>query len=160
MISIFSAAIATIHPSIILFLFKSGPRGRTGAYSKLIKRLGYPLGQVAPLSQRDQTITLAHNYSSFIVSLELLLNLTCMSLDCGREPQYPETIHTGTGRTSKLPTERPQPAGASNANSYTAMLPTFATKCLICCIKVGKLWDCLEISNIDNVSHSSVFLSL
>lgn len=33
-----------------------------------------------------QTITLAHNYSSFIVSLELLLNLTCMSLDCGREP--------------------------------------------------------------------------
>lgn len=33
-----------------------------------------------------QTITIAHNYSSFIVSLELLLNLTCMSLDCGREP--------------------------------------------------------------------------
>lgn len=31
-------------------------------------------------------------------------DLTCLSLDCGREPEYMESIHMGTMRTRKLHT--------------------------------------------------------
>ncbi len=32
-------------------------------------------------------------------NLESPFNLTCMSLDCGRKPDYPEKTHAGTWRT-------------------------------------------------------------
>jgi len=40
--------------------------------------------------------------------LETPINLTCMLLDGGRKPEYPERTHAYTGRTYKLHTERPQ----------------------------------------------------
>ncbi|MED6283517.1 hypothetical protein CHARACLAT_009720 [Characodon lateralis] len=41
-------------------------------------------------------------------NLELPINLTGMSLDCGRKPEYLVRTHTCTGRTCKLHAERPQ----------------------------------------------------
>jgi len=41
-------------------------------------------------------------------NLELSINLTCMFLDGGKKPEYPERTHPYTGRTCKLHTERPQ----------------------------------------------------
>ena len=41
-------------------------------------------------------------------NLESPINLTCMFLDSGRKPEYPERTHAYTGRTCKLHTERPQ----------------------------------------------------
>ncbi|MEQ2265833.1 hypothetical protein XENORESO_013297 [Xenotaenia resolanae] len=40
-------------------------------------------------------------------NLELPINLTGMSLDCGRKPEYPVRTHACTGRTCKLHAERP-----------------------------------------------------
>ena len=40
--------------------------------------------------------------------LESPINLTCMFLDGGRKTEYPERTHAYTGRTCRLPTERPQ----------------------------------------------------
>ena len=37
--------------------------------------------------------------------LETPINLTCMVLDSGRKPEYPERTHAYTGRTCKLHTE-------------------------------------------------------
>lgn len=83
MICIFSATIAIIQPSIILFLSKSDPLEPTPNW---VKGWDTTLDR-SPLCHRErQTVTLAHNYSSFIVSLELLINLRRMPLDCGREP--------------------------------------------------------------------------
>ncbi|MED6282571.1 hypothetical protein CHARACLAT_033516 [Characodon lateralis] len=40
-------------------------------------------------------------------NLELPINLTGMSLDCGRKPEYPVRTHACKGRTYKLHAERP-----------------------------------------------------
>ena len=40
-------------------------------------------------------------------NLEAALKVTCMSLDYGRKPEYPEKTHTSTGRTRKLHKEKP-----------------------------------------------------
>ncbi|MEQ2292109.1 hypothetical protein AMECASPLE_019717 [Ameca splendens] len=40
-------------------------------------------------------------------NLERPINLTGMSLDCGRKPEYPVRTHTCTGTTCKLHAERP-----------------------------------------------------
>lgn len=45
--------------------------------------------------------------------LELLLNLTCMYLGCGRKLEHPGTTHTGTARTYNPQADRPQPANRS-----------------------------------------------
>ena len=42
-------------------------------------------------------------------NLESIINLTCMSLDCGRKPEYSQRTHANTRRTCKLHTERPAP---------------------------------------------------
>ncbi|MEQ2238620.1 hypothetical protein ILYODFUR_034988 [Ilyodon furcidens] len=42
-------------------------------------------------------------------NLERPINLTGMSLDCGRKPEYPVRTHACTGRTCKLHAERPRP---------------------------------------------------
>ena len=39
-------------------------------------------------------------------NLESPINLTCMFLDGGRKPEYPERTHAYTGRTCRLHTER------------------------------------------------------
>ncbi|MEQ2226110.1 hypothetical protein ILYODFUR_024258 [Ilyodon furcidens] len=66
-------------------------------------------GQVASPSQGNtQTTmhTLSHTPKG---NLELPINLTGMSLDCGRKPEYPVRTHACTGRTCKLHAERPPP---------------------------------------------------
>ncbi|MED6237221.1 hypothetical protein ATANTOWER_020965 [Ataeniobius toweri] len=40
-------------------------------------------------------------------NLERTINLTGISLDCGRKPEYLVSTHTYTGRTCKLHAERP-----------------------------------------------------
>ncbi|MEQ2213468.1 hypothetical protein XENOCAPTIV_015497 [Xenoophorus captivus] len=40
-------------------------------------------------------------------NLEKSVNLTGMSLDCGRKPEYPVRTYACTGRTYKLHAERP-----------------------------------------------------
>ncbi|MED6290202.1 hypothetical protein CHARACLAT_010722 [Characodon lateralis] len=52
-------------------------------------------------------------------NLERPINLTGMSLDCGRKPDYPERIHACTGRTCQLHAERP-PAGNRTQNLLAA----------------------------------------
>jgi len=42
-------------------------------------------------------------------NLESPINLTCVFLDGGRKPEYPERTHTSTGRTCKLHTEKNTP---------------------------------------------------
>ena len=63
-------------------------------------------GQVASPSQ-DHTETNDHTHTPRN-NLETSINLTCMFLDGGRKPEYPERTHAYTGRTYKLHTERPQ----------------------------------------------------
>ena len=46
-------------------------------------------------------------------NLESPINLTCMFLDGGRKPEYPERTHAYTGRTYKLHTERPERWGSN-----------------------------------------------
>ena len=53
--------------------------------------------------KQPHTLTLAPKDN-----LETPINLTCMFLDGGRNPEYPERTHAYTGRTCKLHTERPQ----------------------------------------------------
>jgi len=55
------------------------------------------------VSVQPGTLTLAPT-----VNLESPNNLTCMFLDSGRKPEYPERTHTYTGGTCKLHTERLQ----------------------------------------------------
>ncbi|MEQ2250257.1 hypothetical protein ILYODFUR_038081 [Ilyodon furcidens] len=65
-------------------------------------------GQVASPSQgntQTTTHTLIHTPKG---NLELPINLTGMSLDCGRKPEYLVRTHACTGRTCKLHAERPQ----------------------------------------------------
>ncbi|MEQ2249796.1 hypothetical protein ILYODFUR_033090 [Ilyodon furcidens] len=73
------------------------------------ERQGTP-GQVTSPSQgntQTTTHTLIHTPKG---NLELPINLTGMSLDCGRKPEYPVRTHACMGRTCKLHAERP-PAG-------------------------------------------------
>ncbi|MED6240509.1 hypothetical protein ATANTOWER_022263 [Ataeniobius toweri] len=67
---------------------------------------GHP-GQVASPWQGTQTTmhTLIHTPKG---NLESPINLTGMSLDCGRKPEYPVRTHACTRRTCKLHAERPQ----------------------------------------------------
>ncbi len=53
-------------------------------------------GQIASLSQGWHIETGNHSHPPFTPSgnLESPVNLACMSLDCGRKPEYPEKIHS------------------------------------------------------------------
>lgn len=48
-------------------------------------------------------------YFTSTANLESQINLTGMLLDCGRQLEYPEEAHTGTGWTCKLHSESLQP---------------------------------------------------
>ncbi|MEQ2179286.1 hypothetical protein GOODEAATRI_023170 [Goodea atripinnis] len=52
-------------------------------------------------------------------NLELPVNLTGMSLDCGRKPEYLVRTHVCTERTCKLHAERP-PAGSRTQDLLAA----------------------------------------
>ena len=56
----------------------------------------------------NETNNHAHSHSLLRTILESPINLTCLFLDGGRKPEYPERTHAYTGRTCKLHKERPQ----------------------------------------------------
>ncbi|MEQ2248986.1 hypothetical protein ILYODFUR_024742 [Ilyodon furcidens] len=77
------------------------------------ERRGHPGQVTSPLqgnteTHRTTTHTLIHTPKG---NLERPINLTGMSLDYGRKPEYPVRTHACTGRTCKLHAERP-PAGS------------------------------------------------
>ncbi|MEQ2286901.1 hypothetical protein AMECASPLE_007128 [Ameca splendens] len=99
-----------ISQSVIFYhLFHSGSQGSwclsTAVYGR---EAGYTLDR-SPVHRRathNQPYT--HSFIHLRAILELPINLTGMSLDCGRKPEYPVRTHTCTGRTCKLHAERPQ----------------------------------------------------
>ncbi len=71
-------------------------------------------------------------------NLESPVNLTCMSLGCGRKPEYPEKTHAGTRRSCKLHTESPQSAGGfqprtlllwDDSASHCTIVPPSSSQC-------------------------------
>ncbi|MEQ2282823.1 hypothetical protein AMECASPLE_004769 [Ameca splendens] len=64
-------------------------------------------GQVASPSQGNTQTTMHTFIHTPKGNLERPIDLTCMSLDCGRKPEYPVRIHSCMGRTCKLHAERP-----------------------------------------------------
>jgi len=102
-----------IHPSIH-FLYPLNPSvGSRGGWSLSQQSSGERRG--TPWTRR-QSITGPHRdkqpHTLTLTpkdNLESPVNLTCMFLDGGRKPEYPERTHAYTGRTCKLHTERPQP---------------------------------------------------
>ena len=54
---------------------------------------------------RDKRHKQPHTRSLLRTILETPINLTCMFLDGGRKPEYPERTHAYTGRTCRLHTE-------------------------------------------------------
>ncbi|MEQ2169749.1 hypothetical protein GOODEAATRI_028486 [Goodea atripinnis] len=70
------------------------------------KRQGTPwTGHQSIAGQRTNNHAHTHTPKG---NLERPINLTGMSLDCGRKPEYPVRTHACTGRTCKLRAERPQ----------------------------------------------------
>ena len=101
------------HPSIH-FLYplnlSVGSRG-AGAYpSGHRARGGVQPGQVASPSQghteTNETNNHTRSHSLLRTIIESPINLTCMFLDGGRKPEYPERTHAYTGRTCKLHVEK------------------------------------------------------
>ena len=79
-----------------------------GAIPAVIGReAGYTLDRL-PGPHRDKRDKQPHTRSLLRTILETPIDLTCMFLDGGRKPEYPERTHAYTGRTCKLHTERPQ----------------------------------------------------
>ena len=95
----------SIHPFSIFYLNPSA-----GAYpSSHWARGGVHPGQAASQSQDHTETNEKNNHArSLRTILETPTNLTCMFLDGGRKPEYPERTHAYTGKTCKLHTERPQ----------------------------------------------------
>lgn len=60
-------------------------------------------------------------------NLESPVDLTSLSLNCGTEPEYPETTHTDTGRACKCHTEWPWLAGKfelGDSTNHCIIVPT------------------------------------
>jgi len=87
---------SNIHPSI--FYFRLIQRRVLGDWS-----LSRPVHHRATQRQMRHT---THARSEGWFNFETLINLTCMFLDGGRKPEYPERTHAYTGRTCQLHTER------------------------------------------------------
>ena len=86
--------------------------GRRGAGTPVIGReAGYTLDR-SPVhhraTQRQTRQTTTDTFTITRAILESPINLTCMFLDGGRKPEYPERTHTYKGRTCKLHTEKPR----------------------------------------------------
>lgn len=61
---------------------------------------------VSGFTQRQSTLTVT---LTSMVNLAWMIHLTSMALDCEKKPEWLEKIHTCTGRTSKINTEKLQP---------------------------------------------------
>ncbi|MEQ2281065.1 hypothetical protein AMECASPLE_026577 [Ameca splendens] len=86
-------------------LFHSGSRGSWCLSPAVYGReAGYTLDR-SPVNTQTTMHTLIHTPKG---NLQLPINLTGMSLDCGRKPEYLVRTHACTGRTCKLHAERPQ----------------------------------------------------
>jgi len=127
------------HPSIFYtrLICRSG-RGGAGAYPSS-QEAGYTLDR-SPVHHRTtqrQTTTHTLTLTPKDNFLESPINLTCMFLDGGGKPEYPERTHAYTGRTCKLHTERPQlePGTLSlwgdGANHHTTVQPNNPTNYLL-----------------------------
>ena len=81
-------------------LIRRSGGGGAGAYpSGHWARGGVHPGQVASPSQsHTETNNHARSHSLLRTILESPINLTCMFLDGGRKPEYPEKTHPYTGR--------------------------------------------------------------
>ncbi|MED6269366.1 hypothetical protein CHARACLAT_032372 [Characodon lateralis] len=66
-------------------------------------------GQVTSPSQGNTQTTMHTLIHTPKGNLERLINLTGISLDCGRKPEYPVRTHACTGRTCKVHAERIKP---------------------------------------------------
>lgn len=98
----------SIHPSIFFPLIQF--RSLRGW---ILSQLSWGKKQAAPRTGHQCAAWLTHNdRQSFThmftptANLTSPINLTCMSLECERKPDYLERTHAKTGRTSKLYTER------------------------------------------------------
>ncbi|MEQ2253921.1 hypothetical protein ILYODFUR_037502 [Ilyodon furcidens] len=96
-------------------------RGEAGTYLKQAtgKRRVHP-GKVASPSQGNTQTTMHTLIHTPKGNLDRPINLTGMSLDCGRKPEYMVRTHTTTGRTRKLHAERPHPGRESNQGLLAA----------------------------------------
>ena len=88
-----------------------GSRGGAGAYPSGHGARGrvHPEQVASPSQGHTETNNHTRSHSLLRTILETPINPTCMFLDGGRKPEYPEKTHAYTGRTCKLHTERPQP---------------------------------------------------
>ena len=101
-----------IHPSIH-FLYPINPSvGLRGGWSLSQRssgeRRGTPWTGRQSITETNETNNHTRSHSLLRTILESPISLTCMFLDGGRKPEYPERTHAYTGRTCKLHTERPQ----------------------------------------------------
>ncbi|MEQ2316877.1 hypothetical protein AMECASPLE_036908 [Ameca splendens] len=87
--------------------------------SSLWARGGVHPGQVISPSQGNTQTTMHTLFHTPKGNLERPINLTGMSLDCGRKPEYLVRTHTCTRRTCKLHAERP-PTGNQTQNLLAA----------------------------------------
>ncbi|MEQ2255018.1 hypothetical protein ILYODFUR_009519 [Ilyodon furcidens] len=83
-------------------------RGEAAAYlqQSMGGRQGTPWTGRQSMAGQHTMHTLIHTPKG---NLERPINLTGMSLDCGRKPEYPERTQECTGRTCELHAERPRP---------------------------------------------------
>jgi len=100
-----STVLNSVHPSIhFLYLLNQlvGSRGGLSQQS-LGERQGTPWTDRQSITgpHRDERDKQPHtcSYSLLGTILETPINLTCMFLDGGRKPEYPEITHAYTGRT-------------------------------------------------------------
>ena len=101
----------TVTSSVFIHPFSTPRSGRGGAGdypSSHRAKGGVHPGQVASPSQGHTETHETNNHAHSLLGtiLESPINLTCMFLDGGRKPEYPERTHAYTGRTCKLHTER------------------------------------------------------
>ncbi|KAK5608006.1 hypothetical protein CRENBAI_006560 [Crenichthys baileyi] len=97
-----------VSQSVIFYrLFHSGSRG-SWCLSPAVygQEAGYTLDR-SPVHRRATQTTMHTLIHTPKGNLERPINLTGMSLDCGRKPESPVRTHTCTGRTCKLHAERP-----------------------------------------------------
>ncbi len=80
-----------------------------GCWSSLEGYQAENLGPIPPLIEKNN-----HSRSHAHLRAVKSHQLTCMCLDCGRKPEYPERTHADTGRTCKLHTEWSYPSRVSN----------------------------------------------
>ena len=96
-----------IHQFFYTRLIRQSGRGGAGAYPSSHRGTSCTGRQSITGPHRDKQDKQPHTLIVLGTILESPINLTCMFLDGGRKPEYPERTHA-IRRTCKLHTERPQ----------------------------------------------------